>query len=129
MSPRAVLDATAILVLLLNEPGADKMTDEVMIRSVISTVNLSEVQSKLVFKGYDPQAAWEDALSLVIDVEPFSQEMARVAGDLITKSKAYGLSLGDRSCLALAIAINGEVYTADRRWKTLELGIPIHVTR
>ena len=129
MSPRAVLDASAILVLLLDEPGADKMTDDVMIRSVISTINLAEVQSKLVSRGYDSQAAWEDALSLVIDVEPFSQEMARIAGDLITKTKPYGLSLGDRSCLALAISLKGEVYTTDRRWKTLKLGIPIHVIR
>jgi PIN domain nuclease of toxin-antitoxin system len=129
MTLRAVLDASAILVLLLNEPGADQLTDDVLIRSVACTVNLAEVQSKLVSRGYDPQEAWEDALSLVVDVIPFSQQMARIAGDLVKETKPSGLSLGDRACLALAISLKGEVYTAERSWNALQLGIPIHEIR
>lgn len=129
MSLPAVLDASAILALLLEEPGANNLPDDVMIRSAISTVNLAEVQSRLITRGYDPDAAWEDTLSLVMNVVPFSEEAARIAGDLITKTKPYDLSLGDRSCLALAIALKGEVDTTDRSWKKLKLGIPINVIR
>lgn len=129
MSLQAVLDASAILAIVFEEPGADKLTVEILKDAVISAVNLAEVQSKLVTKGYHPDAAWDDALSLVMEVVPFSQETARIAGDLISQTKPYGLSLGDRSCLALAIALKGEVYTTERSWKKLKLGIPIHVIR
>jgi PIN domain nuclease of toxin-antitoxin system len=36
-------------------------------------------------------------------------------------------AVGDRSCLALAIALNVPVYTTEQVWKNLKLGIPIHV--
>jgi PIN domain nuclease of toxin-antitoxin system len=87
------------------------------------------VQSKLVKKGYDPEEAWEDTLSTVIAEEPFTRDQARIAGDLIATTEKYGLSLGDRSCLALAIALKAPVYTTEQLWRNLKVGIPIHVIR
>ena len=58
----AVLDASAILALLQKERGAEKLTDEILDNAVASTVNLAEVQSKLVKKGDNPDEAWEDVL-------------------------------------------------------------------
>ncbi len=125
----AVLDASALLALLLHEPGAEKLTDEILDRSIVSTVNLTETQARLVRGGYDPDEAWEDTLSLVAAIEPYTEDHARLAGDLVIKTQAYGLSLGDRACLALAIARKAEVYTTERIWKNLKLGIRIHVLR
>jgi|ERR1035438_712755 PIN domain nuclease of toxin-antitoxin system len=124
-----VLDASAMLTLIQHERGEEKLTDEILSRAVASTVNLAEVQSKLVKKGYDPDEAWEDTLSLVTAPEPFTSEQARIAGDLIAKTEKYGLSLGDRSCLALAIALKAPVYTTEQIWKGLKVGIPIYVIR
>ena len=124
-----VLDASAILALLQNERGSEKLTDEVMNDAVASTVNLAEVQSKLVKKGYDPDEAWEDAQLLVTSAEPFTSEQAKIAGSLIAKTEKYGLSLGDRSCLALALVLKAPVYTTEQIWKNLKVGIPIHVIR
>ena len=124
-----VLDASAILAIIFQERGAEKLTDELMDNAVASTVNLAEVQSKLIKKGLDPDEAWEDALSLVTAAEPYTSEQARIAGDLITRTEKYGLSLGDRSCLALAISLKAPVYTTEQIWKNLKLGIPIHVIR
>ena len=124
-----VLDASAILAIIFQERGAEKLTDELMDDAVISTVNLAEVQSKLIKKGFDAEEAWETALSLVTAAEPYTSEQARIAGDLITKTEKYGLSLGDRSCLALAISLKAPVYTTEQVWKNLRLGIPIHVIR
>jgi len=124
-----VLDASAILALIQNERGAEKLTDELMDDAVISTVNLTEVQSKLIKKGYDSEEAWQTAFSLVTAAEPYTSEQARIAGDLIVKTEKYGLSLGDRSCLALAISLKAPVYTTEQVWKNLKLGIPIHVIR
>ena len=100
-----VLDASAILAYLQEERGTENLTKEILDHAVVSTVNLAEVQSKLVKKGHDPEEAWEEILSLVKAEEPFTSEQARIAGDLITATERFGLSLGDRSCLALAIAL------------------------
>lgn len=124
-----VFDASAILALLQQEPGAETLTDEIRANSVASTVNLAEVQGKLVKKGIPPESAWEDILSTVAEAEPFTNRHACIAGSLITKTQKYGLSLGDRSCLALAIALNAPVYTTEQVWKNLKVGIPIHVIR
>ena len=125
----AVLDASALLALIQREPGAERMTSELLRDAMISTVSLAEVQTKLVKKGYKPEEAWEDALFLVGSIRYFSTEQARIAGNLIAKTEKFGLSLGDRSCLALAIALKAPVYTTEQLWRNLELGIPIHVIR
>ncbi len=124
-----VLDASAILAVVQHEPGQEKLTDEVMGNAVASTVNLAEVQSKLVKNGYGTDQAWADALELVTAAEPFTSEQARIAGDLIAKTEKYGLSLGDRCCLALAIALKAPVYTTEQTWRNLKVGVPIHVIR
>ena len=126
---RVVLDASAVLAVIQHERGAEKLTAEVLKAAVISTVNLAEVQSKLIKNRYSSQEAWEDALELVAAVEPFTRELARIAGDLILLRESSGLSLGDRSCLALAIALQAPVYTTERVWKELRVGVPIHVIR
>ncbi len=126
---RAVLDASAILALLQNERGAERLTDDVLDGAAASTVNLAEVQTKLVKSGLDPDEAWDHALSSVSAAEPFTREQAKIAGTLIQTTARYGLSLGDRSCLALAIALKAEVYTTEQLWKNLKVGVPIHVIR
>jgi PIN domain nuclease of toxin-antitoxin system len=124
-----VMDASAILALIQDERGAENLTAEIMDDAIISTVNLAEVQSKLVKNGYAADEAWETALSLVTAAEPYTREQARIAGDLITTTEKYGLSLGDRSCLALAIALKAPVYTTEQVWRDLKVGVPIHVIR
>jgi len=125
---KAVLDASAILAVIFSEPGAEKLTDEILDDAVASTVNLAEVQATLVRKGYDPEAAWEDALSMVVP-EEYTPAQAKAAGTMIRETSRLGLSLGDRSCLALAMALNAEVYTTEKLWKNLKLGVTIHVIR
>ena len=126
---KAVLDASAILAVIFREPGAENLTSEILESAVVSTVNLAEVQTKLMQKGYDPEEAWEDALLLKGVPEPFTTDQAKIAGTLVKKTQSYGLSLGDRSCLALAIALKAPVYTTEQAWRNLKLGIPIHVIR
>lgn len=126
---KVALDASAILAIIFQERGAEKLTVEILRNAVVSTVNLAEVQSKLIKKGYSPKEAWEDLMSLVNEPEPFTSTQARIAGDLIATTEKFGLSLGDRSCLALAIALKAPVYTTEQAWKNLKVGVPIHVIR
>jgi PIN domain nuclease of toxin-antitoxin system len=118
-----------MLALLHHERGEEKLTADLLARSVASAVNLAEVQSKLVKKGCAPDVAWRDALSSVGSVEPFASDQAKIAGSLIAQTQKYGLSLGDRSCLALAIALKAPVYTTEQLWRNLKVGVPIHVIR
>ena len=73
--------------MLQHERGEEKLTADLLARSVASTVNLAEVQSKLVKKGGDPEVAWGDALSAVNSVEPYTRDHARIAGDLIASTE------------------------------------------
>jgi PIN domain nuclease of toxin-antitoxin system len=126
---RVVLDASAILAVIGGEPGAEKLTPDLLARAVGSAVNLSEVQAKLVSRGWSSEQAWEDATSPVREVVAFDEAQARVAGDLATQTRHLGLSLGDRACLALGIALKVPVYTAEKAWKKLNVGLTVHVIR
>jgi ribonuclease VapC len=126
---KIVLDASAILAVLNQEPGAEKLTPEVLSNAAGSTLNLAEVHAKLVSRGGDPEEAWEDTLSAIHECVPFSEEQARIAGGLVAQTRALGLSLGDRACLALGLELNAPVYTTDKTWKNLKLGVRIHVIR
>ena len=126
---RIVLDASAILAVIHQESGYEKLTPDLLARAVASTVNLAEVQGKLVSRGWMSDEAWEDATSPIHEVVPFDQEQARIAGDLIAQTRQLGLSLGDRACLALGIVLKGSVYTCEKAWKSLRSAVPIHVIR
>jgi ribonuclease VapC len=126
---RVVLDASVILAVIHQERGFEKVTPDLLARAIISTVNLAEVQSKLVSSGWSSETAWEDATSLVQDVLPFTADHAHVVGNLIAETRSFGLSLADRACLALGLDMKAPIYTADRSWKNLKLGLQIHVIR
>lgn len=126
---RVVLDASVILAIIHQEPGHETLTPDLLARSVASTVNLAEVQSKLVSHGWTSDEAWEDATSPVQEIVPFDQDHARVAGDLIVHTRKLGLSLGDRACLALGLALKAPVYTSEKLWKSVRLGVPINLIR
>jgi len=124
-----VLDASAILAVINAEPGAEKLTPDLLAGAVGSAVNLAEVQTKLVSSGWTSDQAWEDATSPLREVLPFDEEQARMAGDLLIQTRHLGLSLGDRACLALGIALKVPVYTAEKAWKKVKVGVRIHVIR
>ena len=126
---RIVFDASAILAVIGGELGAEKLTPDLLARAAGSAVNLAEVQTKLVSRGWTSGQAWEDATSPVREVLPFDEEQARIAGDLVAHTRHLGLSLGDRACLALGIALKAPVYTAEKAWKKLRVGVRIHVIR
>ncbi len=126
---RIVLDASAILAVIGGEAGAEKLTPNLLADAIASAVNLAEVHTKLVSRGWTYDQAWEDATSPVREIVSFDEEHARIAGDLVTQTRHLGLSLGDRACLALGIALKLPVYTAEKAWKKLKVGVRIHVIR
>jgi len=118
-----VLDSSAVLSLLFEEPG-HAYVESVLDTSAISAVNLSEVLAKLGRNGADPRQAVSIMDSLSLTVLDWTEEMASDASDLSVLGWKYGLSLGDRACLALARSIKVPALTADRAWKKLGLAEP-----
>ena len=123
-----VLDTSAFLAVLFTEPGGDSVTAR-LDEAVMSTVNHCEVVTKLVDAGFDE--ARIDAILTSFDVPLHAHDaaQARVAGLLRRATRATGLSLGDRACLALATALDAPVLTADRAWRNLDAGVAIEVIR
>ncbi len=123
-----VLDASAILAVLLDEPGQDRVIDAIS-DGVVSAVNLSEVFAKLLDKGRTGEQALEDMDAFLSMSAPFDLAQALDAGAIRAETRTAGLSLGDRACLALGRRKRARVLTADRGWAALDLGLEIEVIR
>jgi PIN domain nuclease of toxin-antitoxin system len=113
---------------LKNEQFDDNVLD-VLEGSTMSAVNFTEVWSKIYDLGLMEAPRTRIVFSLLSRIEPFTESQARLAADLRPVTQHAGLSLGDRACLALALTIQGEVYTADRQWQNVNVGCPIHLIR
>ena len=123
-----VLDASALLAYLQDEPGGERVR-AVIPRSVMSTVNWAEVIGKARDDGVDTRGLREDLASLGLALEPFSAEQAEISGQIKERTRRSGLSLGDRACLALGSERGETVYTADRAWLRLALGVDVEAIR
>lgn len=123
-----IADSSLVLAVIYREKGWEKWL-ELLEDAHLSTVNLAEVQGKLVIAGMSGELAWEAATDSVSQVMLFDEEQARLTGDLIVRTREFGLSLGDRACLALGMVLGMPVYTADRSWERLKVGVKVHVIR
>ena len=111
----AVLDSSAVLALLLAEPGATKVS-QVLPGALLSTVNLAEVITKLTERGMPREAASEAVRAIGATIVDFDLEQAIATGALRNETRRAGLSLGDRACLALAASRGKRAFTSDRAW-------------
>ncbi len=116
----AVLDASAVLALIRDEPGADKVEVHVG-RAAISAVNLQEVVKELLLSGLGEPTIRELLDELRLDVRAHDIDAAYAAAALHAQTREFGRGLGDRSCLALAIQLNVPAITADREWKKVKV--------
>lgn len=125
-----VVDASAVMALMLDEPGADVVI-EVIRGSFMSTVNVSECCARGVERGAGP----EDVLAIIAsyDVETVAFDLtgALDAARLRRPTRQVGASLGDRAFLSLAERRRLPAFTADRRLATLAspLGLDIRLIR
>ncbi len=123
-----VLDASALLALLNAEPGADAVF-AALGQASISAVNFSEVIAKLAENGMPEDAIHEALDALGLEVVSFDNEQSFAAGLLRPLTKAFGLGLGDRACIALSKSRNAVALTTDRAWQNLNLGAVVQIIR
>lgn len=126
-----VLDASAVIAFLRDEPGADVVRLALDAQPLISAVNLAEVLSKLVDKGASQVLAQQAVATLNLTIKELDADAAHQVAWLRGASRRLGLSLGDRACLALAASARATVLTADRPWLALAdvLGLDIRSIR
>jgi PIN domain nuclease of toxin-antitoxin system len=126
---KIVLDASALLALLKNEPGADKV-EGLLGQIVMSSINVSETASILLESEMSSQEVQECLSPLISVIVPFDEEQAFYTAELRKHTKSKGLSLGDRACIALGMKMKLPVYTADKIWQDLQLdGLEIKLIR
>ena len=123
-----VVDASALLAVLLDEPGGEVVIPRLR-GAIISTVNVAECFERAVDKGASAQAVRHLLINLEMDIVAFDLTQAASAADLKPLTRHIGASLGDRACLALALCRQTPVLTADRRWSELDIGIDIRLIR
>ena len=123
-----VLDASAVLSFLQDEPGSDQV-EAILPEAVISSVNWAEVVQKLIRASVDINGMRDDLEALGLKVFPFTAEEAELAGRLWQQTRHAGLSLGDRACLSVGIQLQATVLTADQIWTTLDLPVTVRSIR
>lgn len=123
-----VLDASALLAYLFAEAGHEVVADAID-SCCLSSVNLAEVLSRFARDGHDPDRVLQQIAGSGIEIVPFAGEDAALAAGMVPLTQKFGLSLGDRACLALALRRDLPAMTADRVWSQLDLPIAVKVIR
>jgi PIN domain nuclease of toxin-antitoxin system len=111
-----VIDASAILAAILDETGGDAVFDRLE-EAIVSAVNVAEVYTYATINDLPTDAIDAFFADTGIEIVSFDRDQAVTAGRLASITRKAGLSLGDRSCLALAKLRQAEVLTADRPWR------------
>ena len=120
MKPPLVYDASALLAVLYAEPGAARVLDLLDTpNGIISAVNWSEVAAKLAERGMQQDVIARELAIFGLDIVPFDEAQALLAAALQPATRALGLSLGDRACLALAQLHGTQAVTADTTWQQI----------
>lgn len=122
-----VLDASAILAAILGEAGGDTVFDKLE-HATVSTVNVAEVYTYAAINELPTGAIDAFFADTGIEIAPFEHEQAITAGQLAGITRKAGLSLGDRSCLALSKIRRAEVLTADRPWEQVAEAVGLTIT-
>jgi ribonuclease VapC len=122
----AVVDASAVIALILGEPGAASV-ETIIAECAIATVNLAEVVGYFARNGAAEPAIREMLDGLRLEIVPFDGDLAYSSGLLLPPTRAAGLSLGDRACIALARRLGVKAITTDRAWSGVARALDVEI--
>lgn len=121
-----VLDSSAILAVIKDEPGHHTVLP-FLEGALVSTVNLAEVATCITRLGTPKEVVYTTIEKLPVQACDFGYDLVALTGTLIQETRQFGLSLGDRACIALGMMRKIPVLTADRVWKELENSLDVDV--
>ena len=123
-----VLDASALMALLLSEPG-QKVVAEHVAGAAISAVNLAEVLARMARERISSRILLPKLEALGLTIVDFDQPQAVIVSDIREHARGYGVGLADCCCIALAMNRAWSVLTADRVWTTLGFEVDVQLLR
>ena len=123
-----VLDSSALVALLLREPGHEMVAGR-LAEAAVSAVNISEVLARMSRENISPRALLPRLLQLGTSIVAFDAAQAVIASEIRERARGLGMGLADCCCLALAIHRGTPVMTADRAWNGLEVDLQIVMIR
>lgn len=129
MSSKIVFDSSVLIALFAKEKGFEIIKQHLK-NAIISSVNIAEVYKYCI----DIQKLTEDECKDIVNISgvkiiEFDQEQALITARIYPKTKEYGLSLGDRACISLAIEKECSVLTCDKIWEKVNLDIEFIMAR
>jgi len=121
------------MALLHDEEGSSAVVDAIAAGTTICVVNWAEVLSKVAGEGDDPEQV-ASRLSVTGDevvlwIEALTAADCMEVGRLRPITKAQGLSLADRACLALADRLGVPALTTDREWAKADVAAEVRLIR
>lgn len=125
---KCVVDASVLLAVIGGERDWEQAV-KWLENAAMSAVNLSEVAAKLSERGAPTEEVQGRLQQYRLRIIPFDRDLAFLAGDMRTKTRSLGLSLGDRACIATGIQLSLPIITAEREWKRLDIGASIELIR
>lgn len=130
---RAVLDASALVALVLRERGGDVVAQIATAGAVTSATNMAETLTVCRRKGHRQPSdeLLADLCELGVRVEPVTEEdcleiayLLRRSDELKAQRPDLGsLSLADATCFALGRRLGLPVVVSDTTWEILEVGV------
>lgn len=111
---KCILDSSALLALFNSEKGWEKV-EELLPLSIMSTVNVAEVVAELDKKlAVSSIHSKEMIIAAINKIVPLDFDQSIEVGRLRKETKNFGVSLGDRACIALGLTTGFTIYTADK---------------
>jgi PIN domain nuclease of toxin-antitoxin system len=129
-----VLDASALLAVIGGEPGGNRVEEVLGMGAWMSAVSWSECLTRMSDRGFAPDALRDDLrrrgiLGPLLSIRAFDARQAETAASLRGQTRSLGLSMGDRACLALGLASERTVLSADRAWRGLPRTFRVEMIR
>jgi PIN domain nuclease of toxin-antitoxin system len=127
-SPEAVIDTSALIALVHEEPGWEH-TRTFMAAPIISAVNLAEAILVLRRHGMPLEQVRDMLGGLFSAPVSFDHDLAYLAAAIHEQTRSAGLSFGDCACLALARSRGVPAITAEKSWAALDVGVRVILIR
>jgi len=126
--PDVLLDASALVTYVCNEPGADAVSAALHSGAMISTVNLAEALETFVVHGGGPPGSLAYALTAIgVQIRSYGPNNAEGTARLRHLTGMREIGFGGRACLELAWSSGRPIMTADEAMLTPAEGAGIEV--
>jgi PIN domain nuclease of toxin-antitoxin system len=129
MASNIVFDSSVLIMLFAKEPGYETVRGH-MRNAIISTINIAEVYKYCIEVQNLSEDDCRNLIKLCgIKIIDFCEQQALISAKIIKNTKQYGLSLGDRGCIALATLKDCSILTCDKIWQKVDLNIEFIMAR